>query len=700
MTEEKRYFNRELSWLDFNARVLAEVGREKNPLLERLKFAGIVSSNFDEFFMVRVASLSENDEATEEVYEKAFRFMKDLENIFSDQLAPALEKENIRRIPAHGLKTEQREFIENLYWTEIKPLLTPIALHEDKPIPMLVNLSLYCMFELIAPEKADVKRYAVVEVPSNYPRIISLPAGEGYSFVLLEDVIAMFAKDLFTGYEICHSGFFRLTRGAEMSLDEEKDEDFSKVMQEALQSRLRGYVVRLELNNGSPDMAHFLKACLKISERVVYETSDWMDLKEISQLAFQLPYENLKRKTWHPVSVPEFEESAEIWNILKERDILVHHPYESFDALVRFLNEAANDPDVLAIKQTLYRAGSNSKVVSCLERAANQGKRVTVLVELKARFDEEKNIEWAKRLEDAGATVLYGVVGLKTHAKVCLIVRREPDGIKRYVHLGTGNYNEKTAKIYSDLGLFTADDDMTSDCASFFNVITGFSSPSSFSKISIAPFTLRQKIERLILREGMKSEPEKPGLIIAKMNSLVDEGIINALYAASGKGVRIKLNIRGICCLVPGIKGMSENIEVLSIVDQFLEHSRIFYFQNGGDEEIYLSSADWMPRNLNRRLEILFPAEDENVKKDLKEIVGSYFKDNTHAWQLHSDGEYKPVEAAQKSFRVQKHWCEKAQQKASQKAKAAFAELKPQRPKSQNDEEIRASGDSHHPSNP
>jgi polyphosphate kinase len=452
-------------------------------------------------------------------------------------------------------------------------------------------------------------------------------------------------------------------------------------MQEALRLRNQSQIMRLEIT--APEkMRSFLKKKLEVGENEICEIQSWMDLKTISQISAQPIFSELKRPAWIPTSVPDFETADDLWSLLKKKDVLVHHPYESFETVNRFLREAADDPDVLMIKQTLYRAGHDSSVISSLERATEKGKQVTVLVELKARFDEEKNIEWARRLELRGANILYGVAGFKTHVKACLVVRREPEGIVRYVHLSTGNYNEKTAQIYSDIGLFTSNEEIANDVSALFNVITGFSQPLGFSKIEMAPYGLKRSLRRLILRESMHSNKSQPGLILAKMNSLVDPDIIEALYHASKAGVVIKLNVRGICCLKPGVKGLSENIEVMSIIDTFLEHSRIFYFSNAGNEEIYLSSADWMPRNLERRIEIMFPIENPKLKKDLTELLKLYFKDNVKSWRLLASGEYEKIASdSEKKFRVQELLCARAQEREENFKKAAPQELKPQRPK-------------------
>lgn len=679
MDAKQKFFNRELSWIEFNARVLAEGMDPANPLLERLKFLGIVSSNFDEFFMVRVASLKESADTAREVRTKAYKLIQEQYRYFQTVMIPEMEAAGIVRVKPQTLDERQYDFARTLFYKELFPTLTPIALSEERKTPALVNLALYMMAGLTDKQSAPHKQYAVVEIPKNFPRMISLPCEKGYSFILLEDVISLFAKELFSGYEITAQGLFRLTRAADLSLDEETDQDFAEVMTKALQERRLGEVVRLE--SALPaDMLDLLKVDLSLTSDKIFTVPSWFDIKGISQLAFQSIFSELKRPQWIPKAAAEFENAEDLWELLKQKDIAVLHPYQSFDSVTRFLSEAADDPDVLAIKQTLYRAGSDSSIIASLERAAQKGKNVTVLVELKARFDEEKNISWAQRLENAGASVIYGLVGLKTHAKACLVVRREADGIKRYMHLGTGNYNEKTSHIYSDIGIFTANEDLAQDMTAFFNMITGYSQLSSLAKIVVAPFSLRRKLKQLITREMMRSTPEKPGLIMAKMNSLLDEDIINALYEASKTGVKIKLNVRGVCALRPGVRGLSETIEVNSVVDMFLEHSRMIYFQNGGDDELYLSSADWMPRNFDRRVEILFPVESKEIKKELMEVFQLYFRDNMKSWKLLPSGEYEKIESGtDKKVRAQETLCKRFADRAAVEAKPR--ELKPQKPR-------------------
>jgi len=678
---QEKYFDREFSWIRFNARVLHEATDPSNPVLERLKFLGIVSSNFDEFFMVRVASIPAAETRLSGIYQQAFSLIRRQHLYFKEFLIAELEQAGIVRVLPRDLNEKQFLFVKNLFLKEFLPLLTPLAIHEGQAFPNIVNLRVYRVFEVTEPSAPALLRHALVEIPRNCPRMISLPSETNHAFILIEDLISLFAAELFPGFEIGRQGSLRITRGAEFSIDEEKDEDLAKLMSEALRSRRESPVVRLEID-APEDMVGRLKEKMEIEAHKIFRCDGWIDLKGISQLAFQPGFERFKRPAWIPRPAAEFEESRDLWSLLKEKDLLVHYPYDSFGAFLRFISAAAEDPDVLAIKQTLYRTGQQSGVIAALEKAVEKGKQVTVLVELKARFDEEQNIEEARRLERAGATVLYGVAGLKTHSKVCLVVRREPEGIRRYVHLGTGNYNEKTAQIYSDLNLFTSQEELAQDVGSFFNTMTGFSSPGNFSKLEMAPYGLRRRLLRLIFRESAQSSPERPGLIIAKMNSLVDKEIIEALYRASQKGVRIRLNVRGICCLRPGVKGLSENIEVVSIVDMFLEHSRIFHFLNAGEEEVYLSSADWMPRNFDKRVELMFPVEDKKYKKEIVQLLALYFKDNMKAWTLFTDGDYrKKGPGEEKKFRVQEYLCQKALESEALYDKQLSLELKPQRPK-------------------
>jgi polyphosphate kinase len=681
MDAKDKFFDRELSALEFNARVLAEGMDPANPLLERLKFIGIVSSNLDEFFMVRVASLQESS-ALSAIRQRAFELMREQNSYFLETIVPELAGAGLTHVQPEVCDAARLDYLRGFFVKEVLPILTPIALTPERPFPTLANLRLHMAVTLAEASRKEPNRFAVVELPHKIiPRLIFLPSEAGHPFVLLEDLVMAFVADLFPGYEVLEKGLVRLTRGAELTLDEEKDEDFMRVMTEALRKRQQGTILRMEIA-APPALRQFFKEQLQVSEEQIYENNSWFDLKTISQLSLQPGFESLKRPVWEPRANPDLERTEDLWSLLKEKDVLVMHPYESFEIITRLLESAAEDPDVLAIKQTLYRIDADSAILRTLERAAEKGKRVTVLIELKARFDEETNIEWARRLSAAGVSVLYGIAGLKTHAKVCLVVRREREGIKRYVHLSTGNYNEKTARLYSDIGYFTSRDELASDISAFFNMITGYSQPAFWSKIEVAPYGLRKRLLRMIRREALRATPEHPGRIRAKMNSLADPDLIEALYQASNAGVRIQLNVRGICCLRPGMKGLSENIEVVSIVDQFLEHSRIFHFANGGEDEVYLSSADWMPRNLDRRIEMLFPIEDAACKHTLTETLDVYFRDNAKAWALQPDGRYKRVEPGnRRRFRAQEALCQRAIEQERSAAKSMPTELRPQKPK-------------------
>jgi len=673
-------FDRELSWLEFNARVLAEAMDTTLPLLERLKFFGIVSSNLDEFFAVRVASLAPGSRAERLVREKAECLVREQYAGFVEDFLPALAAAEVRRLRPGELSPPQLEYVRGIYTREIHPILTPIALVEDRPIPTLPGLSLHLLVTLRMHSLPGEARHAVVEIPRTLPRLVRLPASKRIEYLLVEDLVADSVGSLFEGCEILETALMRLIRGAEMTLDEERDEDFAQVMEDALRDRRRAEIIRMEVA-GSDAATAILAARLGVTEDRTVRLSGWLDLRGFSELGKQSGLESLRLPEWTPRPVAAFDEAEDIWELLRGRDVLVHHPYDSFDPVLRLLTEAAEDPNVVAIKQTLYRTATRSAVVAALERAAERGKRVTVLVELKARFDEADNIRWARRLERAGANVLYGVAGLKTHAKACLVVRREPEGVRRYAHLGTGNYNETTARLYSDLGLFTADEAIASDLTSFFNMITGFSQPLETKKLAIAPFDLRRTLRRLIGREAMRSSPEHPGLIMAKMNTLADAEIIDALYEASRHGVRILLNVRGICRLVPGVPGLSENIGVVSIVDRFLEHSRIFYFANQGDEEVFLASADWMPRNLDRRVEIMFPIEDPGLRRETKDLLALYFKDNVKSWRLQPDGSYTRIQAeSEPPFRAQESLWRRASDKKMRVRRIPPPRLRPQTP--------------------
>jgi len=654
--EPELFLNRELSWLEFNGRVLEEAEDPTSPVLERLKFVGIVASNLDEFFMVRVAALEnaieEGDTAPDlagltpaqqlqKISERAHEMVARLDAVLHDTLLPALAQRGPRLGQPADLDPPARAVLARHFRDEVIPALTPLAIDASRPFPMLAGLSLN-LAVLLAPAAGEEEpRLAVVQVPGRLPRFVR-PAGfEGAVHVLLEDVIRAELGSLFPGQEIRDAAVFRVTRDSELDLDDEGGRDFLAVIEEELKNRRRSGVVRLEVEQSvSEPLLRLLTTRLAVKEPAVYRVRGPLDIRPLVQL-FDLPtLEDLRDPPLKPQPAVT-EVGEELFALLDERDVVVYHPYESFEPVEALVAGAAVDPDVLAIKQTLYRTSGDSAIVRSLERAAEGGKQVTVLVELLARFDEQSNIRWARRLEQAGCHVIYGIRGFKTHSKICLVVRRGRRGIQRYVHLGTGNYNERTARLYTDFGLMTSDREIGEDASAFFNALTGYSDPPRMKKLAMAPTHLRERILRLIDRERERAESGQAAQIRAKMNSLVDEDIIRALYAASRAGVKIRLNVRGICCLRPGIKGTSDGIEVVSVVDRFLEHARVFHFANGGDEEVYLSSADWMPRNLDRRIELLFPIDSAEGRQKALLALDAAFRDNVKGRVLQPDGSYK-----------------------------------------------------------
>ena len=650
------FFNRELSWLKFNLRVLKESGVKTTPLLERLKFIAITASNLDEFFMVRVAGLWDQYEnginrkdaagltVTEQLEEisKAAHEQMQLLNKYLISLLKELRKSGICIIRVADLSAEGKLWLEEYYREEVFPVLTPMAVDASRPFPFLANKTLNLAVELI--DRDGENSMGVVQVPSVLPRIIEVPGEGKRTFVFLDDIIIEHAADLFKGCKILDVVPFRITRDSDLDVDEEDIENLLKEVEKSLRKRKRGATVRLELYKTSNEhVKNFLNDNLDISEQEIYEINGPLDATcffKFAGLPGMWPWLYEPFVPQRPLELPN---DSDIFTAIKRNDILVHHPYESFDAVVRLVSTAAADPNVLAIKQTLYRVSGNSPIVAALAQAAENGKQVTVLVELKARFDEENNIIWARRLEQAGCHVIYGLVGLKTHAKIILIVRKENNGIKRYVHLGTGNYNDSTAKLYTDMGLMTANDQFGSDASAFFNVLSGYSDPPVWNKLVMAPLGLRNKIYELIDNEIAFAKIGKGGHIVAKMNSLIDQQVIQKLYEASAAGVEIELIVRGICGLRAGLDGVSENITVRSIVGRQLEHSRIFWFGNGGQPQLFLSSADWMPRNLNDRVELLFPVESDIHIKRIKEILDLYLRDNVGAHMMQSNGTYRRV---------------------------------------------------------
>ena len=664
------YINRELSWLKFNERVLKQGLRNDIPLAERLKFLAIVSSNLDEFFMIRVAGLMQQKSAglrrrdisgltPNQQLKKISRSVHDMIVTQNKAIEAALAE-----ISGHGIfllrqnqwSQEQRAFLRNYFQNEVLPILTPLAMNKLSPPPILPGRQLNVAVTVIAkgPKNESEKQIIVVPVPHLLSRFIRLPNEKDFCLVLLEDVIADNVELLCLASHIVGVSYFRITRDADVSIQEDEAADLLETIEQAIIERRRRSAIRLEINT-SPDafQKNWLIEWLGLCVDDVYEIAPLLNATCLHQLTTMGPIANLKHPDWPPQQPVDLLNSENLWHTIREKDVLLFHPYERFEPVVDLLKAAAEDPDVIAIKQTLYRTSSDSPIIRALARAAQNGKEVTVLVELKARFDEAQNVNWARQLEDAGCHVIYGIAKLKTHAKALLIVRREETRIRRYVHLATGNYNDKTAKLYSDIGLFTCDNSITLDVTAFFNLLTGVSETVGWQELTIAPTDMKQKFVDLIEREIQASSADQPGFIMAKVNSLQDKVICQALYRASRAGVRVLLNVRGICCLRPGIKGVSENIEVCSIVDRYLEHARIFYFRNGGHEEVYLSSADWMRRNLDRRLELLFPIKDGRVKKRLIEILEIYFMDNTQSEILLSDGRYVPKVGKDKNIRAQ-----------------------------------------------
>jgi len=670
------YISRELSWLEFNDRVLAEGLNEQLPLMERLKFLAIVSSNLDEFFMIRVAGLKQQmaakirsrDISGLTAGQQLKRISQHVNSMVRQQSAgihrifEALEAEGVHFLTPRDLTPKQRNFLESHFQLEIQPTLTPLAMDRLEPPPVLPGLQMMLAFRLIPNGAADVSqgpppedRVAIVPVPTCLARHIALPAREGLHLVRMEDVISAHAKSLFPGYEIRAATRFRITRDADVAVQEDAAADLLEAIDQAVRARKRRDPVRLEIPARTDRrLGRWLMNWAGLKTQDVYQVDGMLDATGLMEVAMRPGLEKLRDADWPAQQPRDLPDPADdLWEALADRDVLLIHPYESFSAVVGMVEKAADDPSVLAIKMTLYRTSGDSPIIAALERAAINGKQVSVLVELKARFDEARNIVWARRLEEAGAFVIYGIAGYKTHSKALLVVRREANRIRRYVHLATGNYNDKTAKLYSDIGMMTSDNDFATDTASFFNLLTGYSEQVGWSKLAIAPTGLRRRFMELIDREIEASTPEEPGLILVKVNSLNDKSIAKALYRASRADVRVRLNIRGICCLRPGISGVSDNIEVTSIIDRYLEHARVFYFRNAGHEEVYLSSADWMGRNLDRRLEILFPVQGPKQRRRLIATLKTYFDDNVKARKLLSDGTYAPVERHGKRVRAQ-----------------------------------------------
>ncbi len=675
------YENRELSWLKFNHRVLNEA-RDKNiPLLERLKFVSITSSNLDEFFMVRVASLKDmvhagykkKDIAGMTAKEQLEAINKDTRSLvemqystYTRSLVPLLHNHGIEIISAYEeLSEAQGEYVDRYFEETVYPVLTPMAVDASRPFPLIRNKSLN--IAALLNKKGDKKEeleFATVQVPSVLSRIVQIPSSEEgqKAFILLEQVIERNIHWLFLNYHVVCAYPYRIMRNADLTIDEDEAEDLLQEIQKQLKKRQWGEVIRLEVEDKvDKRLLGILKEDLHIAQEDIFKINGPLDLTFLMKMYGIEGEDELRYPPYQPQRVPKIVPGEDIFEAIRKGDILLHHPYQTFDPVVDFIRQASVDPDVLAIKQTLYRVSGNSPIIASLAQAAENGKQVSVLVELKARFDEENNIVWAKKLEKAGCHVIYGLVGLKTHSKIALVVRKEEDGIRRYVHLGTGNYNDSTAKLYTDLGMFTCSEAIGEDATAVFNMLSGYSEPPSWNKLAVAPIWLRKRFLKLIKREMKHAQAGKEAFIRAKMNSLCDRDVIAALYEASAAGVQVDLVIRGICCLRVGIPGVSENITVHSIVGNFLEHSRIFWFHNDGQEEIYMGSADWMPRNLDRRVEIMFPVENETLMDQVRHILGTQLADNTKAHILKPDGNYEKIDKRGKRLvNSQQQFCEEA----------------------------------------
>ena len=650
------FFNRELSWIEFNARVLGEAQNKEVPLLERLLFLGITSSNFDEFFMIRVATVMRqhlsgdfrtvtdfnSSDLIDQISKKAHEIVDEQYRILDEELLPKLKKAGINF--KAKIREAEKQYLDRVFEKEIFSILTPLKVDSNKSIHNFGNLQTY-LAVILKSQEGGKDEFAMVPVPETLKRFWPLPEGKsGHHYILLEDFINLFAFRLFPGYDIVESSCFRITKDADLAVDEDDDKNFLDAMEQLIVQREKSFPVRLEILDSSARIRERLVELLQINERDVYVVSGPLDLKGLMSLCFHPSYDHLRFDKRRPQLAGDLEPNENIYEALRKKDVLLHHPYESFDPVIQMLEQAADDPQVLSIKMTLYRtSGTKSPIAAALLRAARNGKQVTVLVELKARFDEQQNINWALQLEEVGATVIYGLADLKVHCKFLMVTRRDEDAVRRYLHLGTGNYNEKTAEIYTDLSLMTSREKLTYEAALFFNAITGYSRLRDLDLLSMAPTMMKQSFLTMINREIAIADGGGKAEILAKFNSLSDPEIIKALYKASSSGVKIQLNIRGICMLKPGVSGLSDNISVKSIIGRYLEHSRIYYFRNGGAEEIYLASADWMSRNLDRRVELLFPVLDENHRKRVLEMLKQMFLDDSKSHELQSDGSYKKV---------------------------------------------------------
>ncbi len=698
---ESLFLNRELSWIEFDFRVMQQAEDSALPPLERLKFAAITASNADEFFMVRVGGLKmlqrQGGERPDpaglapsgqlaEISVRMHELVERQHACLQKEIEPQLRKGGIRRLRMEELSAAQLRHVEAMFEDFIFPVITPVAVPPDGEFPLLAGLGLALYVRLEGAPAEGGARHAIVAVPKGLARFLTLPGETGFGYILLEEIIRAYAGRLFPGVKVEECAAFRITRNADMSVRDDLAGDLMAQMREVLVERRESDCVRLEIEKqASKEARAFLRTALKVEDADVYAVPGPLDLAAFFRLANLPGYEAMKIEPWSPQAVPEAPPSEPMFEVLKRGNLLLLHPYESYDPVLRLVQEAAEDPNTLAIKQVLYRVSENSPVVAALMRAAERGKHVTALIELKARFDEARNIDWADALARTGAQVIYGVKGYKTHAKVCVVVRREPEGVARYVHYGTGNYNEKTARLYSDASFLTREEDYGADASVFFNTLTGYSQLAKFRKIEAAPLGIRPRLLELIEGEAVRSAQGEAAAIEAKMNSLEDPELIRALYQASQAGVKIRLNVRGICCLRPGVKGLSENISVLSIVDRYLEHARIFRFLNGGAPKLFLSSADWMPRNLDRRIELMVPVEDRACAERLSQILETCLADTKQSWRLLANGTYERrlPDARHPALRCQEAFQRGAEARAAAAAQQQAPVFEPQRPAEQ-----------------
>lgn len=655
--KEQRFLNRELSWLEFNQRVLDEAADPSVPLLERLLFLTITASNLDEFFMVRVGGLKLLKEAGVEerdlaqmtpaeqlsaIRQRVRNMLEHMRHLYQNEIAPELAAAGIRLKRMAELDSTQVDALQSVFKHHIFPALSPAAIRTGHRLPLLSNLGLYVLAKLAPEPRKRKPRYALIPIPRNLQRFIPVPENnDGNAYILLEDMISTFATSFFHGIDVIECTTLRTTRNADIHVDETYGADFARAMKRVIRQRRTSGCVRLEIAAGASESTiAFLHSILDVADEDVFISAVPLQLGDFTSFYGSETHRHLRYESWPPRQPAEIDPGKSLFPQIAAGDIMLSLPYETFDPLIRLIDEAADDPDVLAIKMVLYRTSANSPIVAALQRAASNGKSVTALIELKARFDEANNIAWAERMEHNGVQVIYGIKGLKTHAKICMIVRREAEGIVRYLHLGTGNYNAKTAKLYTDVGLLTRNDELGIDASAFFNTVCGYSEPRPYLKLVQAPIDLRERVIELIDAETAQAEQGNKAQIIAKMNALVDPLVIEALYRASQAGVQIDLIVRGVCCLRPGLPGLSENIRVISIIDRLLEHSRIFYFRHGGGRQVYIASADWMPRNLSRRIELMTPVEDRKCNKKLRNILKACLADTAKARIMQPDGSY------------------------------------------------------------